>query len=401
MNQEELYKSLSTTKPQIPVLETKPNPEPIVEKEITEEEAGIALDNIIAKAYKEYEELPPAQQFIAAVAPGTGEAISAYETKKFFEETKEAIKEGKFGEAALKGGLTALAGLGTIPLAGKGIQVAKAAAKRLPELTSIKNIKKILKQNNKPATEMNINKIADEIGESKEYINPDFIPKGQEPKNSVIGYKVFKKKADGNIYPLYIDTKNPIPINQWMKANKGFYFKDSKGIKRQPAETGNYQPIPDKKTAEAIEKAGYKVTKTEKAIADAGKGLSKKPFAARMSVKYRPGWHGDTFPNASHLSKPGSKTGEGAKRVWAEVEFSNDKDYTDIVNQRGINPETGKFNSKEADIDYVPEGGSYRYKTNPNMEGAWLIGGEMKVNRVLDVKEVNQIKKDLKKRGTK
>ena len=348
-----------------------------------------------------YEGLPPAQKFVAEVAPGTGEAISAYETKKFFEETKEAIKEGNFGEAALKGGLTALAGLGTIPLAGKGIQVAKAAAKRLPELTSIKNIKKILKQNNKPATEMNINKIADEIGESKEYINPDFIPKGQEPKNSVIGYKVFKKKADGNIYPLYIDTKNPIPINQWMKANKGFYFKDSKGIKRQPAETGNYQPIPDKKTAEAIEKAGYKVTKTEKAIADAGKGLSKKPFAARMSVKYRPGWHGDTFPNASHLSKPGSKTGEGAKRVWAEVEFSNDKDYTDIVNQRGINPETGKFNSKEADIDYVPEGGSYRYKTNPNMEGAWLIGGEMKVNRVLDVKEVNQIKKDLKKRGTK
>ena len=399
MNPAELYTQLATQTPkrETPVVEPEDN---FVLPELDEAQQK-ELDDYIQKAYSMYEGLPPAQKFVAEVAPGTGEAISAYETKKFFEETKEAIKEGNFGEAALKGGLTALAGLGTIPLAGKGIQVAKAAAKRLPELTSIKNIKKILKQNNKPATEMNINKIADEIGESKEYINPDFIPKGQEPKNSVIGYKVFKKKADGNIYPLYIDTKNPIPINQWMKANKGFYFKDSKGIKRQPAETGNYQPIPDKKTAEAIEKAGYKVTKTEKAIADAGKGLSKKPFAARMSVKYRPGWHGDTFPNASHLSKPGSKTGEGAKRVWAEVEFSNDKDYTDIVNQRGINPETGKFNSKEADIDYVPEGGSYRYKTNPNMEGAWLIGGEMKVNRVLDVKEVNQIKKDLKKRGTK
>jgi hypothetical protein len=34
------------------------------------------------------------------------------------------------------------------------------------------------------------------------------------------------------------------------------------------------------------------------------------------------------------------------------------------------------------------------------MEGAWLIGGEMKVNRVLDTKEVNKIRKDLK-RGTK
>ena len=103
--------------------------------------------------------------------------------------------------------------------------------------------KKILKQNNKPATEMNINKIADEIGESKEYINPNFVPKGQEPKNSFIGYKLFRKKADGNIYPLYVDTKNPIPTNQWMKASKGFYFKDTKGIKRQPALTGDAQSI--------------------------------------------------------------------------------------------------------------------------------------------------------------
>ena len=274
MNPAELYTQLATQAPkrETPVVKPEDN---FVLPELDEAQQK-ELGDYIQKAYSMYEGLPPAQKFVAEVAPGTGEAISAYETKKFFEETKEAIKEGNFGEAALKGGLTALAGLGTIPLAGKGIQVAKAAAKRLPELTSIKNIKKILKQNNKPATEMNINKIADEIGESKEYINPDFIPKGQEPKNSVIGYKVFKKKADGNIYPLYIDTKNPIPINQWMKANKGFYFKDSKGIKRQPAETGNYQPIPDKKTAEAIEKAGYKVTKTEKAIADAGKGLSKK-----------------------------------------------------------------------------------------------------------------------------
>ena len=395
----ELYTQLATDIPQSdrPVVMPEDN---FVLDELDERQEK-ELGDYIQQAYSMYEGLPSAQKFVAEVAPGTGEAISAYEAKKFFEETKDAVEEGKFGEAALKGGLTILAGLGTIPVAGKGIQIAKAAAKRLPELTSIENIKKILKQNNKPATEMNINKIADEIGESKEYINPDFIPKGQEPKNSVIGYKVFKKKADGNIYPLYIDTKNPIPINQWMKANKGFYFKDSKGIKRQPAETGNYQPIPDKKTAEAIEKAGYKVTKTEKAIADAGKGLSKTPFAARMSVKYRPGWHGDTVPDASHLSQPGSKKGTaGANRVWAEVEFSNDKDYTDIVNQRGTNIETGKFNPKEADIDYVPVGGSYRYKTNPQMEGAWLIGGEMKVNRVLDTKEVNKIRKDLK-RGTK
>jgi hypothetical protein len=130
MNQEELYKSLSTTKPQIPVLETKPNPEPIVEKEITEEEAGIALDNIIAKAYKEYEELPPAQRLVAEVAPGTGEAISAYEAKKFGEETKEAFQEGKYGEAALKAGLTGLSVLGAVPIGGAIARGIKAGVKR-------------------------------------------------------------------------------------------------------------------------------------------------------------------------------------------------------------------------------------------------------------------------------
>jgi hypothetical protein len=393
MNPAELYTQLATQAPkrETPVVEPEDN---FVLPELDEAQQK-ELGDYIQQAYSMYEGLPPAQKFVAEVAPGTGEAISAYETKKFFEETKEAIKEGNFGEAALKGGLTALAGLGTIPLAGKGIQVAKAAAKRLPELTSIENIKKILKQNNKPATEMNMSKIADEIGESKEYINPNFVPKGQEPKNVIKGYKVFQKKDDGNIYPLYVDSKTPVPINKWMKADKGFYFLDNKGKKQQPTTSGSmdYKPIKNAEERQKLIEAGFKVSDTSK------KSIG---FGAVPSVKYRPGWHGDIVPDASHLSQPGSKKGTaGANRVWAEVEFSNDKDYTDIVNQRGINPKTGKFNPKEADIDYIPVGGSYRYKTNPNMEGAWLIGGEMKVNRVLDLKEVNQIRKDLKKRGTK
>ena len=35
------------------------------------------------------------------------------------------------------------------------------------------------------------------------------------------------------------------------------------------------------------------------------------------------------------------------------------------------------------------------------MEGAWLIGGEMKVNRELSLDEVKKIQKGLTKRGTK
>ena len=140
MNPAELYTQLATQTPkrETPVVEPEDN---FVLPELDEAQQK-ELGDYIQQAYSMYEGLPPAQKFVAEVAPGTGEAISAYETKKFFEETKEAIKEGKFGEAALKGGLTALAGLGTIPLAGKGIQVAKAAAKRLPELTSIKILKR-------------------------------------------------------------------------------------------------------------------------------------------------------------------------------------------------------------------------------------------------------------------
>ena len=448
MNPAELYTQLATQAPkrETPVVEPEDN---FVLPELDEAQQK-ELGDYIQQAYSMYEGLPPAQKFVAEVAPGTGEAISAYEAKKFFEETKDAIKEGKFGEAALKGGLTALAGLGTIPLAGKGIQVAKAAAKRLPDLLSAKNKIKILKENKRPVTDSNLEKLTDEIEETKEYLNPTFISKGQEPKNITKGYKIFHKE-NNKLYPLFVDTDTPIPINQWMKADKGYFFLDTKGVKRQPAGTGDKKPFKDinevkkfikgtkvtgKRSAlinsvqvpygtreqfskmydiplervregkppiskKEIQKQNLSPEEVQKIFTDSAKQtLLKNPFGERLSVKYRPGFHADTIPFAEHLAQPGTK-GKGKNRVWVEVEFGNDKDYTDIVRERGINPKTGNFNPKNADIDYIPEGGSYRYKTSPTMEGAWLIGGEMKVNRVLDLKEVNQIRKDLKKRGTK
>ena len=377
----ELYTQLATDIPQSdrPVAMPKDN---FVLDELDETQQK-ELGDYIQQAYSMYEGLPPAQKFVAEVAPGTGEAISAVEAKKMFKETKDAVEEGKFGEAALKGGLTILAGLGTIPIAGKGIQVVKAAAKRLPELLSSKNLTKILKENKKPVTDFNKEKLTDEIEESKEYLDLNLVPKGQEPKNIIKGYKLFREK-DNELFPLFVDTKNPIPKNQWMKADKGYYFLDTKNIKRQPALTGDYQPIKSQADVDVLLSKGIKPTTTKKA-------LEKSPFGTALAVKYRPGFHGDTFPSAKHLAQGG--IGKGKDRVWAEVEFGNDKDYTNIVKQKGTNPETGKFSAKNADLDYVPEGGSYRYKTNPNMEGSWLIGGEMKINRVLSKDEVTKINK--------
>ena len=98
MNPAELYTQLAT---QAPKRET-----PVVEPEFEMPELNDVekqnLADFAESVYKRYEDLPMAQQLGLAVAPGTGEAISAYETKKFAEETKEAFEEGNYGETALK-----------------------------------------------------------------------------------------------------------------------------------------------------------------------------------------------------------------------------------------------------------------------------------------------------------
>ena len=68
-----------------------------------------------------------------------------------------------------------------------------------------------------------------------------------------------------------------------------------------------------------MKKLGIEPTVTKKA-------LEQSEFGTVQSVKYRPGWHGDTKPMATHLKK-------GGDRVWAEVEFSDDIDYQTIANQ--------------------------------------------------------------------
>ena len=82
MNPAELYTQLAT---QAPKRET-----PVVEPEFEMPELNDAekqnLADFAESVYKQYEDLPMAQQLGLAVAPVTGEAISAYETKKFAEE---------------------------------------------------------------------------------------------------------------------------------------------------------------------------------------------------------------------------------------------------------------------------------------------------------------------------
>ena len=176
----------------------------------------------------------------------------------------------------------------------------------------------------------------------------------KEPKSTVPAYKLFRvdKKKPGKLFPLFVDANTPVEKDKWVPAKAG-------------------------------EMAGKKVKSKIGPLA------------------YRPGWHAGDLPIATHIGeKSDPKLNKPDRRpnnqVWAEIDMPNDVDWQKKANERGMNKK-GKLIAKNAHItDQIPKGGHYRYKTNPNMSGSWLIGGEMKVKRVLPDEEVQKINKKAK-----
>ena len=171
---------------------------------------------------------------------------------------------------------------------------------------------------------------------------------GKIPEKVVKAYKLFKTKPNkpDELFPLFVNANKSVPLNEWV-----------------PAEVGP--------------------------VAASGKVKSK-----LGELAYRPGWHAGDLPVATHIggkSAPDLKAPDFRRsdEVWAEVEMPADVDWQDIANQRARLNKAGKPIPSTAHItDAIPEGGFYRYKTSPNMEGNWLIGGGMKVNKLLTDEEV-------------
>ena len=79
-------------------------------------------------------------------------------------------------------------------------------------------------------------------------------------------------------------------------------------------------------------------------------------------------------------------------QVWAEVEVANDVDWQTEADSRAQKSKAGNIVARTAHItDRIPTDGLYRYKTNPNMTGNWIITGSMRVNRILSDAEVERI----------
>lgn len=160
-----------------------------------------------------------------------------------------------------------------------------------------------------------------------------------------IGYKLFKVKRNQprKLFPLYVYANEETRMNEWIPAKEGILTNNGK-VKSKLGE-----------------------------------------------LCYRPGWHLSDIPLATHI---GIKVDGVIKymhsdEVWCEVEYSDHIDYTDVVKENGtIN---GKLIPKKAYMTEIPVDGFYRYKTNPNMTGDWIIAGAIKVNRILSDEEVEEI----------
>ena len=138
-----------------------------------------------------------------------------------------------------------------------------------------------------------------------------------------IGYKLFEQRDDGKLFPLFIGKNEETPMNTWVPAE---IIMDHKG------------------------------------------------FA------HRPGWHiGATMPSAPWLMSLNgtykSQRGKRFKRVWCEVEYVADIDYTSEVEKL----------PKKCFTDKLPDGGFYKFRESGNR--LWIIADRIKVNRIINEDE--------------
>ena len=144
-------------------------------------------------------------------------------------------------------------------------------------------------------------------------------------------YKLFRMKKDNNLYPLYVNAKEFIPVGEWIKSKPG----------------------------ELVDETHVKAS-----------GCGGK-------LRLRSGFHSTDIPFTDWI---GEKQDDGtlAQRkdcVWAECEIKG----TEIESK-----------TKEG-YDIIPEDCYYYFKTNTKQERPWVISDWMKVNRVLSNDEVANI----------
>lgn len=217
------------------------------------------------------------------------------------------------------------------------------------------------------------------------------VRQGGPPKQTRKAYKAFRVK-NGKIYPLYVGANTPVPIGLWLDAKEGgFNFEGPNGARYIIGGTGTVTPF------------ASLPAESQKAIRERGiKANSLKLLA------YRPGWHTGTLPyNPQGAGAKDPEYKKGVRNpehpyphilypdiVIAEVELSADHNYQKEFERGAARYADGRIDTNRSGLRHVPTDGLYQYTTNRNNDdqpGDWLIGGSLRVNRILHQDEINRI----------
>lgn len=145
------------------------------------------------------------------------------------------------------------------------------------------------------------------------------------------GYKLFEQDSKGNLYALFIDKKTVMPVGEWLKAEN----HPTKGFGLRP---------------------GYHI----------GEGIPSAPWLMSFDGTYK------------------SQRSKYWKRVWAEVWYVADKDYTEEVLRL----------PKKCFVDRTPENGFYKFRET-GCNRIWIIADQMKIERILTEEERMEILKSI------
>ena len=261
------------------------------------------------------------------------------------------------------------------------------------------------------------------------YVNEKISDKDYSQSKKGIAYKVFEFK-NGKLYPPMVANagNSATPTGVWLDAEPG-EFVEIDGLQR-------------------VVQRGAKGDKLRQRIANLDEldPEERKKEVKRIkgsTLAYRPGWHLGDEPRAAQFDREaswevldelpegvkisGNVTNEDALAkkgtpgnigkyfyikstgqyahiigdngqvffpydfVWAECEYVADIDYQDEAMSYGYK-KGKKFQHSFAGLPKVPEGGSYKYRTNPRPDTVpWVITGAIKVTKLLDDYDVQQI----------
>ena len=253
------------------------------------------------------------------------------------------------------------------------------------------------------------------------------VKKNEPPKKTKRTFKLFRKFADGTYGALFIDSANRLVPGEWYYARSPEIGKLKKleGAQRDDKfKWGKVYLLDADNNATPIDKMPN-VGAINAATAD-GKRYMAVTFGAKgkklfynlgingsgsvAGFAFRPGWHSTNAPSAGHIgpsygmkgnvAATGQNHYRSSDQVWCEIEIPDDIDYNPSAMARApFLKEKGRElekNLKEAQLDYIPFGGSYFYRTNSNADEKqdWVISGAVRIVRELSREEVNRYNRE-------